>query len=74
MYAYEEKLKAINLYFKYKSYAAIINELGYPLRMALRNWVNEHKQHGNVKQEVIRRYKIHRETEISGSGPLFRVW
>lgn len=28
MYTYEEKLKAINLYFKYESYVAALNELG----------------------------------------------
>lgn len=52
MYAYKEKLKAINLYFKYESYAAVINELGYPLRLALRNWVEEHKWHGDFKKEI----------------------
>lgn len=36
MYTYEEKLKAINLYFKYESYAAALNELGYASRGALR--------------------------------------
>lgn len=57
MYAYEDRLKAIKLYFKYESYAAVINELGYPSRMALRNWVEEHKQHGDVKKEITRRSK-----------------
>jgi transposase InsO family protein/transposase-like protein len=57
MYAYKEKLKAINLYFKYESYAAVINELGYPSRLALRNWIEEHKRHGDVKKEITRRSK-----------------
>lgn len=57
MYAYKEKLKAINLYFKYESYAAVINELGYPSRLALRNWIEEHKRNGDVKKEITRRSK-----------------
>ena len=57
MYAYEEKLKAIKLYFKYESYAAVINELGYPSRLALRNWVEEHKLHCDVKKELTRKSK-----------------
>mgnify|MGYP001363688993 CR=1 FL=1 len=51
MYAYEDRLKAIKLYFKYDSYAAVINELGYPSRGALRHWVEEYKGHGDVKKE-----------------------
>jgi len=50
MYSYEKKSKAIKLYFKYESYTAVINELGYPSRMALRNWVEDHKRYGDVKK------------------------
>lgn len=57
MYAYEEKLKAIKLYFKYESYAAVINELGYPSRQALRMWIEEHKEYGDVKKEITRQSK-----------------
>ncbi len=57
MHAYDEKLKAIKLYLKYESYAAVINELGYPSRSSLRNWVNEHKQHGDFKKKFTRRSK-----------------
>lgn len=57
MYAYENKLKAIKLYFKYESYAAVINELGYPSRMALRNWIKEYKGNGDIKKEITRRPK-----------------
>jgi len=44
MYAYEDRLKAIKLYFKYESYAAVINELGYPSRGALKLWIGEYKR------------------------------
>ena len=62
MYAYEDRLKAVKLYFKYESYVAVINELGYPSRMALRNCVEEYKGHGDVKKEITRRPKY---TDIS---------
>src|SRR5690625_6134730 len=57
MYSYEKKTKAIKLYFKYESYGAVINELGYPSRIALRNWVEDHKRHGDVKKENTRQSK-----------------
>src|SRR5690625_2996165 len=57
MYTYEDRLKAVKLYYKYQSYAAVINELGYPSRMALRNWVGEYKGYGDVKKELTRRSK-----------------
>src|SRR5690625_1499614 len=57
MYAYKDRLKAIKLYYKFESYAAAINELGYPSRGALRHWVEEYKGHGDVKKEITRRPK-----------------
>lgn len=57
MYVYEYKLKAIKLYFKFESYAAVINELGYPSRGALRRWVEEYKNQSNVKKVITRRSK-----------------
>lgn len=35
MYTYEGRLKAIDLYFIYDSYAAVINEFGFPSRKSL---------------------------------------
>ena len=56
VYAYEDRLKAIKLYFKYESYAAV-NDLGSPSRWALRHWIEEYKGHGDVKKEITRRSK-----------------
>ncbi len=53
----EEKLKAINLYFKYESYAEALNKLGYPSCGALRNWVYEFKRNDDMKKEFTRRTK-----------------
>lgn len=37
MYSYEERIRAVKLYIKYgKSAAAVVGELGYPLRKNLR--------------------------------------
>ena len=57
MFAYEDKLKAIKLYFKYESYTAAINELGYPSRGALIQWVKEYKDNGEIRKENTRRSK-----------------
>ena len=57
MFAYEDKLKAIKLYLKYESYAAAINELGYPSRGALIQWVKEYKDNGDIRKENTRKSK-----------------
>jgi|SRR5699024_4255601 len=57
MYTYDEKLRAITLYFKYESYAVALNELGYPSRGALRKWVYEFEQNGDMKKALTRRPK-----------------
>lgn len=61
MYSYDKKLKAGELYYKHESYAAVINELGYPSRLALRNWVEEYKQAGDVQKEITRQPKYTEE-------------
>lgn len=53
MYTYDEKLRAINLYFKYESYAASLNELGYPSRGALRKRVYEFERNGDMKKALM---------------------
>ena len=54
MYSYDDKLKAIKLYLKYESHATGINELGYPSRMALRNWIEAYRIDGDVQKEMTR--------------------
>lgn len=70
MYPYEEKLKAINLYFKYESYAAALNELGYPSRGALRKWVYEFKRNGDIKRNLPAAHNIHK---IATNRKLFGI-
>ena len=47
------KIKSDKLCFKYASYAAVINELGYPSLGALRHWVEEYKGHGDVTKILL---------------------
>lgn len=47
MYSLEERMKAVDLYFKYGgSSAAVRRELGYPSKRALKLWVGEYKSTG----------------------------
>lgn len=61
MYAYTEKLKAVKLYLKYESHAAVINELGYPSRMALRDWIAAYLMDGDVQKEMTKTPKYTEE-------------
>ncbi|MGX7197309.1 hypothetical protein [Enterococcus olivae] len=43
MYTYEERKRAVNLYFEYdKALTATIKKLGYLKRATLRKWVSEY--------------------------------
>lgn len=44
MFTYEERIRAVNLYLKYESWCAVINELGYPSVGALRQCVKEYQE------------------------------
>lgn len=57
MFTYKNRVKAVKLYLKYDSYATVINELGYPSRGALRQWVEEYKGYGDINKEITRRSK-----------------
>ena len=49
MYLLEDRMKAVDLYFKYGgSPAAVRRELGYPSRRALRQWVKERETTGTL--------------------------
>lgn len=61
MCSYAEKLKAVKLYLKYESHAAVINELGYPSRMALRDWIAAYRMDGDVQKEMTRMPKYTEE-------------
>ena len=47
MYTLEDRMRAVNLYFKYGgSSAAVRRELGYPTKNALKQWVKEYEVGG----------------------------
>lgn len=48
MYSYEKRKAAVELYFLYHSYSAVIRELGYPSRGMLREWLKEFKKSNDL--------------------------
>ena len=61
MYSYEQRKKAVELYLKYKSWSAVINELGYPSRGMLRKWYNEYDKNKVLHKTQIRKRKYNEE-------------
>ena len=52
MFSYEERRKAVELLIQYDGrYAAVIHELGYPSREALRKWYYEYRENGNIHEK-----------------------
>lgn len=50
MFTEEEKIRAIELYFKYgKKLAPVIRELGYPSKRNLRRWIRSWEAGGGAK-------------------------
>ena len=52
MFSYEKRRKAVELLIQYDGrYAAVIHELGYPSREALRKWYYEYRENGNIHKK-----------------------
>lgn len=57
MYSCEDKMRALELCLRYdRSAAAVVNELGYPNRHALRLWYMEFAETGGLSRGRHRRY------------------
>ncbi len=54
MFSYEDKIRAVKIYFKCESWTATIKFLGYPSIGALRQWVKEYSLNGNIKKSHTR--------------------
>ncbi|EFJ2926601.1 transposase [Escherichia coli] len=53
MFTEEEKIRAIELYFKYgKKLAPVVRELGYPSKRNLRRWIRSWEAGGEVKESI----------------------
>ena len=51
MYALEERIKAVELYFRYgRKASAVIRELGYPDRKILVKWAREYEETGKLHE------------------------
>ena len=68
MFTEEEKIRAIELYFKYgKKLAPVVRELGYPSKRNLRRWIRSWEAGGGVKESI--RHK-HRYSDEQNRLPL----
>ncbi len=53
MFTEEQKIRAIELYFKYgKKLAPVVRELGYPSKRNLRRWIRSWEAGGGVKESI----------------------
>ena len=59
MYSHEERTRAVNLYIEYNlNSEAVVRELGYPSKPALRYWYKEYKETGELHEasKLLSRY------------------
>ena len=62
MFTYEDRRIAVDLYYKqHGNGAAVIRELGYPSRNALRQWVKDFKRDGDLHKRHKRKSKFSKE-------------
>lgn len=53
MFTEEQKIRAIELYFKYgKKLAPVVRELGYPSKRNLRRWIRSWEAGGGTKESI----------------------
>lgn len=53
MFTEEEKIRAIELYFKYgKKLAPVVRELGYPSKRNLRRWIRSREAGGDANESI----------------------
>lgn len=65
MYSFEDRKKAVNLYFKYGgNVAAVVRELGYPGKTTLRQWVSEYKRAGALQDHVMKYSKEQKQAAV----------
>lgn len=58
MFSKEERLKAVQLLIQYDlMYSKVITELGYPSRMALKEWYCEYMKYGDLHDRFNKQYK-----------------
>ncbi|EFB4408597.1 transposase, partial [Escherichia coli] len=58
MFTEEEKIRAIELYFKYgKKLAPVVRELGYPSKRNLRRWSRSWEAGGGAKESIRHKHR-----------------
>ena len=67
MYALEERIKAVDLYFRYgRKASAVIRELGYPDRKILVKWVREYEETGKLHERCAGSNRYSQEEKPEG--------
>ena len=62
MFTEEEKIRAIELYFKYgKKLAPVVRELGYPSKRNLRRWIRSWEAGGGAKESIRHKHRCKRK-------------
>ncbi|EJZ18527.1 integrase catalytic region [Rhizobium sp. Pop5] len=70
MYSYADRLRAVELYLKLgKRVKATIRQLGYPAKIALKNWCREYEQHLDVRARSVARAPKYPEAEKQAALP-----
>ena len=58
MFTEDEKIRAIELYFKYgKKLAPVVRELGYPSKRNLRRWIRSWEAGGGAKESIRHKHR-----------------
>lgn len=58
MFTEEQKIRAIELYFKYgKKLAPVVRELGYPSKRNLRRWIRSWQAGGGAKESIRHKHR-----------------
>ena len=58
MFTEEQKIRAIELYFKYgKKLAPVVRELGYPSKRNLRRWIRSWEAGGGAKESIRHKHR-----------------
>ena len=58
MFTEEEKIRAIELYFKYgKKLAPVVRELGYPSKSNLRRWIRSWEVGGGANESIRHKHR-----------------
>ena len=66
MHSYEDRIRAVELYFRYgKRLAIVVRELGYPSVKQLSRWVRIYEEEGDLPKELKPRERYSRAQKVA---------